>query len=215
MKKLLIILFTAVFFLSALAGCAPEGAQVTPTAEPSPTAPPSDSPAGSPSPETAKPSPAENTAGPFTEIAPGSDPEGQFTPLGEEDGVGMILFSSSEMPLQSQEQTASLELYVYAEQTDGEIAWNDGQNWYLIVRDGEKIYRLMDEVYVQMGQVSYWSYWSYDEEAPHLLVMVTEGAGIRVYSYVYDKQADVFYQSEVFASEGNNGIVDSSIFSAG
>ncbi len=207
MKKLICVTLSAALCLLMFSGC-------TDGAEPStsPSVSPVQSPSLQPSPE-ASPEASEEvypSSGIISGIVRSSDPDGVFTPMGDEDGVGMILYSSSQLPMTSMEDTASLELYVYAEQAGGEIAWDDGQNWYLIVRDGEDIFRLIDETYVQMGQVSFWSYWSYDEEAPHLLVMVTEGAGIQVYSYVYDKAADMFYRTEVFATDGNNGVVDSS-----
>ena len=121
----------------------------------------------------------------------------------------MILYDSSGFALTGKDNTATLELFVKAEQSNGKIAWNDGQNWYLIVRAGDTIFKLLDNLYVQNGQVNYWSYWSYDEESPRLLVMVQDGAGIEEFSYTFDKDKDVFNRERLFATAGNIGMLDS------
>jgi len=140
------------------------------------------------------------------------DLEGKFTPTGEgqdDQGKDMILYSSSEIDLTEGGKSATVELFVKAEQADGEILWDDGQYWYLIVRDGDSVFKLLDDVYLQLGRVNYWAYWSYDEKAPHLLVMVQEGAGIREYVYTYDKDSDVFYRDDVFVTTGNISVISS------
>ena len=211
MKKIKFVFLAGIFCLAVFSGCTDNAVEPSssPSVQDSAAIEPSPSESAAPSSETPDNSPTPEA--PVMEtVGRSGDPEGIFTPMGGEDGVGMILYSSSELPLRSQEDTASLELYVNAQQVGGQIAWDDGQNWYLIIRDGEGIFKLVDQTYIQMGQVSYWSYWSYDEQAPHLLVMITEGAGIRVYSFVYNQEQDVFYRTEVFATEGNNSLVGSS-----
>ena len=48
-----------------------------------------------------------------------------------------------------------IELHVNAGKTEnGLFAWDDGQNWLLVVKDGEKTYPLFDD-YVQLGSIDF------------------------------------------------------------
>jgi len=137
----------------------------------------------------------------------------EFKPIGKDQDYGMILFKSSGFALEKDGES-TVELFVKAEQYKGEIAWDDGQSWYLIVRDGDSAFKLLDNVYVQLGQVDYWAYWSYDEDAPHLLVMVRQGAGIEEFNFTYDRDKDVFYRETVFKTEGNISVMDTATSSS-
>lgn len=77
--------------------------------------------------------------------------------------MSAALARTTDLPLTSLEEAdpATLELFVRAERdANGEIMWDDGQPWSLIVREGEDVFRLLDALYVQLGQVDYWASWS-------------------------------------------------------
>jgi hypothetical protein len=144
------------------------------------------------------------------EIPRGADTQEKFVQISKDQGYGMILLKSSELSLTAEKTGATLELYIKAEQVSGEIFYDDGQPWSLIVRDGDSVFLLLDDLYVQLGQVNYWYCWSYDKDAPYILVMVQNGAGIEELCFSYDSEKDVFYRESVFATEGNISVIDSS-----
>ncbi|MCX7615601.1 MAG: hypothetical protein N2Z65_07600 [Clostridiales bacterium] len=153
--------------------------------------------------------PSEKTSSEMVTVSRSTDSEGKFTPISKDQDYGMILYQTSALPLDNKGSKATLELFVKAEQANGKIAWDDGQNWYLIVRDGKSVFLLLDNVYVQGGKINYWPIWSYDKNAPGLLVMVQESAGIHEYSYTYDRVKDCFYKQDIYKTEGNIAILSS------
>lgn len=180
-----------------------------------------ESPGTSATGEPSSPGPTAGTsasASPTTTSEPiliphGTDTEGTFTPSSGGDPVDKVLLSSTAIPLRSFEEPdpASLELFVHAGQdANGEIMWDDGQPWSLIVRDGDDIFRLLDALYVQIGQVDYWASWSYDDEVPVVFVLLTGNGSLVGYEFTYDKARDAFVRTEVFATQGNRGELGSS-----
>lgn len=142
------------------------------------------------------------------ELPRGTDPDGTFTPTDGDNFRDVVLLNSTDLPLTSLEEAgpATLELFVHAGQdASGELTWDDGQPWSLIGRDGDGVFRLLDALYVQLGQVDYWASWSYDDEVPVVFVLVTGGGSLVGFKFTHDKAAGVFLRTEVFATEGNRG----------
>lgn len=97
-----------------------------------------------------------------------------------------------------------LQLLVAAERSpDGEIAWDDGQQWLLLVTDGEEYYPLFDE-YVQLGS----AYFTVSEPAEagnvNITVLVTTGAGLRLMKTTFDPAEEGYREKPVYADEAIN-----------
>lgn len=97
-----------------------------------------------------------------------------------------------------------LELLTTAERDKkGNIAWDDGQNWLLLIRDGEKFYPLFSE-YVQLGSV-YFTVAQYGkDDPPKITVMVSTGANLKLANYAYSKDQKGYKEEPVYNSQAIN-----------
>lgn len=103
----------------------------------------------------------------------------------------------------------AIDLYTAAQRdSKGEIAWDDGQKWFLLVRDEDKEYVLFDE-YVQLGTIKFWTYTSKDEY--HILTLQDGTSVFKLCDYTYDKEKDSFIKKEIFNPEFLNVIYGSFI----
>ena len=73
-------------------------------------------------------------------------------------------------------QVLPLELYVDAPTDEnGQIIYDDGQIWTLVLRKHGYFYPLMEKQYIQQGNVSYSAYYSHEDDAFHIMVIKTSG----------------------------------------
>ena len=70
---------------------------------------------------------------------------------------------------------------------DGEILWNDGQNWLLYVNDSDETYVLLNE-FIQLGNVYFevLDYYMEDGIEPCINVITTTGSGINLKNYKFN-----------------------------
>jgi hypothetical protein len=102
-----------------------------------------------------------------------------------------------------------IQLYTTAGRAeDGSMAWDDGQNWLLLIEDGDNYYPLFQK-YVQLGTV-YFNIWYDEKKTPKINVIVSTGAGLNVINYTYDKKENG-YLSEKIYDAGNIEFMFSSI----
>ncbi|MDW0118238.1 hypothetical protein QTL97_14995 [Sporosarcina thermotolerans] len=93
-----------------------------------------------------------------------------------------------------------VELYVNAGKTEnGLFAWDDGQTWMLVVKDGEETYPLFDD-YVQLGSVDF-STTIFDGK-PGIVMVMSQHANKTVQKFTYDKN-EKGYQKETFYKKEN------------
>lgn len=93
-----------------------------------------------------------------------------------------------------------IELYVNAGKLEnGLFAWDDGQNWLLVVKDGEKTYPLFDD-YVQLGSIDF-STTTFDRE-PAIVMIKAQHSDRTVQKFTYDKN-EKGYQKETFYKKEN------------
>jgi len=103
----------------------------------------------------------------------------------------------------------AIDLYTAAQRdSKGKIGWDDGQKWFLLVRDEDTEYVLFDE-YVQLGTIKFWTYTSKDEY--HILTLQDGSAVFKLCDYTYDKEKGAFIKKEIFNPEFLNVIYGSSI----
>lgn len=88
-----------------------------------------------------------------------------------------------------------ISLYTSAQKdSNGEIMWDDGQIFKLIVHDENKDYVIFDE-YVQLGKVDYYVY--IENEIFTITVLSPRTASFTVTDYFYDETSNGFIKEKV------------------
>ena len=84
----------------------------------------------------------------------------------------------------------AINLYTSAQKnSDGEMMWDDGQIFKLIIHDDDKIFILFDE-YVQLGKINYYVY--LENDIFTITVISPRTASFTVTDYVFDKDTNSF-----------------------
>ncbi|MCL2081076.1 MAG: hypothetical protein FWH16_03135 [Oscillospiraceae bacterium] len=134
-----------------------------------------------------------------------------ITPSASVDFSGMELYWQNEyIPIG---YGAKISLYVGAEKDDeGNFGFDDGQDWLLTAETPDGWYPLFPRGYVQLGMVSYTAFYEYDGDAYsvfHVLVTVSQGAGLEIYDCVFDGDKKAFKVIPVYKAENINFLGDS------
>lgn len=125
----------------------------------------------------------------------------------ETAGMTLITEFSSDLDMDNSEE--KIELYTAAERDEnGEIGWDDGQNWILAVRDGDKAYPLLSQ-YVQLGLVYFTVSNKGADQIPNITVMVPTGASFNMTGYAYDKEGDCYKGKLLYESADDNWLYSS------
>ncbi len=105
----------------------------------------------------------------------------------------------------------SIELYTSAEiAPDGQMGWDTGHQWVLLVRKGDQVFSLFDH-WVQYGEVQFWiAYFNEDNvDSPEnrdlrkkIYATVTDGVGFKLLSYSWDAQ-NMRYEEETVIDPPN------------
>ena len=112
------------------------------------------------------------------------------------------LFQESSIDLDEDGEEEQVELYVDAEQLDnGEIAWDDGQMWLLVVKDGEETYPLFHD-FVQLGTIDFTLATLDDKPAIVMLKTWHSNKTIQKFQFQFDHNEKVF-QSETLLEKNN------------
>lgn len=90
---------------------------------------------------------------------------------------------------------------------DGNMLWDDGQNWLLLVEDGKEYYPLLHQ-YVQLGVV-YFTIWYDDKGTPKITVILETGANLSFFNYYYDREQQGYKVENIYDSGGINYIFSS------
>lgn len=102
-----------------------------------------------------------------------------------------------------------IELYTAAGRNEkGEMIWDDGQNWLLVVWDGGKAYPLLSE-YVQLGSVYFTISNNGVGEVSNINVIRQTGAGFSLKTYAFNKDMGGFVEDTVYNSKDTNFIYTS------
>lgn len=91
--------------------------------------------------------------------------------------------------------------------SNGEIAWDDGQKWLFIVQDTDKDYVLVDE-YVQLGKIDFNIYTIEDDF--YITTNSARTASLTLNLYHYDRENDNFIMTVPFNTSGNVNMLKSS-----
>lgn len=116
----------------------------------------------------------------------------------------LTLLDSTSIDFNRDGKEDTIELYADVEMYNGEPAWDDGQNWLLVVRDEDKDYVLFND-YVQLGNISFYSYFQdYEDNEEFVITTIKSGtAELKLTEYKFNKDDDSFNASTRFAAPGN------------
>lgn len=117
------------------------------------------------------------------------------------DYSDLTLLDSMKIDFDKDGNEEAIELYTVAGRgPDGEIAWDDGQNWILVVKDNDKDFVLFED-YVQLGGISFYAYF---EDEDFVVTKIQSGtANLTLTEYSFDKNSNNFVCTEKFAAKGN------------
>ncbi len=136
----------------------------------------------------------------FTAIFPSTD---------RLDTSDLTLLDSVKVDIDNDNKEEIIELYTTAQRDkDGEMMWDDGQKWFLLVHDEDKEYILFDE-YVQIGTLEFWVFTSKNDY--HILTLQTGSAVLKLSDYTYDIERESFVKKDIFNPEFLNVIHGSTI----
>ncbi|WP_153009904.1 hypothetical protein [Sporosarcina koreensis] len=110
------------------------------------------------------------------------------------------LYKTTTLDMDGDGEEEVIELHVNAGKTEnGVFAWDDGQTWLLVVKDGEKTYPLFDD-FVQLGSIDF-SIARFDGKLGIVMIMRSHSDRI-VQKFTYDKKENG-YQKETFYKKEN------------
>ncbi|MGE5678904.1 MAG: hypothetical protein ACM3ZR_12690 [Pseudomonadota bacterium] len=125
----------------------------------------------------------------------------------ETEGMTLLTEFSADLDMDNSEE--KIELYTAAGRDEnGEMVWDDGQNWILAVRDGEKAYPLLSQ-YVQLGSVYFTVSNKGADQIPNITVIVPTGASFSITGYSYDKEGDCYKGELLYRSADDNWLYSS------
>lgn len=103
-----------------------------------------------------------------------------------------------------------ISMYTAAERdSKGEIMWDDGQKWLLVVQGSDKDYVLFDD-YVQLGSIKYYAYTG--DDSFYIDTVQVGTAGLTHKTYAYDKDSDSFKITVQYTTSGNVNMLHSSSY---
>lgn len=141
------------------------------------------------------------------EPAPGGEGESRLIAAVQLDpraGRPWTELSKYEGDLDGDGTDETLQLLVSAERApNGEIMWDDGQPWLLLVTDGTEYYPMLDE-YVQLGSVYFTVAESVETKKTDITVLVTTGAGLRMTKAAFSPEEKGYREEPVYATGGIN-----------
>ncbi len=99
-----------------------------------------------------------------------------------------------------------IEMYTSAmRNSNGEMMWDDGQNWLLIVKEKDHVYVLF-EGYVQLGTIKYRVFTEGEQNIFHLLAIRTGSAEMVITDYIYNKEDNGFEQKVIYNPDFVNSL---------
>ena len=131
-----------------------------------------------------------------------------ITPVDKVDVENLTLLDEYSIDFDNDEVEEKVAMYTVAgKDSNGEIAWDDGQNWLFVVHDTEKDYVLVDE-YVQLGRIDFNIYTIEDDF--YIATYSGRTASLTLNLYHYDRENDSFVKTTPFTTTGNVNMLKSS-----
>lgn len=120
----------------------------------------------------------------------------------------LALLDSYTFDIDSSGTEETIAMYVDAHQEpNGEIHWDDGQNWLLLVRGKDQDYVLFND-YVQLGTVRFHVYTEDDDF--YITTIQSNTANLQIIEYKFDKESKEFISTLKHGTQGNVNMLHSS-----
>ena len=120
---------------------------------------------------------------------------------------GLVLLDSYDFDINGDGIEETIAMYVNAEQSsNGEIYWDDGQDWLFLVEGKEEDYVLFND-YVQLGTIKFHIY---TEDDDFYITTVQSGtANLDIVEYRFDPESKQFISSLLHGTRGNVNMLHS------
>lgn len=106
-------------------------------------------------------------------------------------------------------QEEKIELYTAAGRNEkGEMLWDDGQNWLLVVVDGDQYYPLF-KGYVQLGELYFDFALVGEENIPTITTYTATTSSMQLMDFSFDYEQKCFKGRDLFQSTHRNGFFTS------
>ncbi|WP_159436089.1 hypothetical protein [Anaerosalibacter sp. Marseille-P3206] len=136
----------------------------------------------------------------FTAIFPSSD---------KLDISQLTLLDRENIDFNGDGKIETISMFTTAQRDEnGEMMWDDGQKWFLLINDEDNEYVLFDD-YVQLGMLEFWVFTSKDEY--HIMTLQTGSAVLKLSDYTFDYEKGSFVKKDIFNPEFLNVIYNSTI----
>ena len=120
---------------------------------------------------------------------------------------GLALLDSYEFDINGDGVEEVIAMYANAEQgSDGEIYWDDGQDWLFLVEGQDQDYVLFND-YVQLGSIRFHIY-TVDEDF-YITTIQSGTANLDIMEYKFDKESKEFVASLKHGATGNVNMMHS------
>lgn len=120
-------------------------------------------------------------------------------------GENWTLLEKYDGSLTAEGEQSELAVYTSAETIDGEIIWDDGQNWVVEVSDGKGGYYVLMDKYINNGSVYFEVLDNDGEKAVN--VFINTGAGMEIKQYTYSDNG--FTETTLYNSGATNTLYSS------
>ena len=136
------------------------------------------------------------------------EPLSEILPTNKINVDNLTLLDSYNFDFDEDGTDETIAIYTAAQKdSNGNIAWDDGQNWLLVVQDEDKDYELFNN-YVQLGNINFYVYTQDDDY--YISTLQTGTAGLTMTQYEYDKDNNKFISTVPFNTKGNMNLIYSS-----
>lgn len=120
---------------------------------------------------------------------------------------GLTLLDSYEFDINDDGVEEVIAMYVNAEQSpEGEIYWDDGQDWLFLVQGQDQDYVLFDD-YVQLGNIRFHIY-TVDDDF-YITTIQSGTANLDIMEYKFDRNTQEFVSSLKHKAKGNVNMMHS------
>lgn len=124
-----------------------------------------------------------------------------IVPKEKVDVTGLTLLDEYDFDFDKDGYDENIAMYTAAgRDSNGVIAWDDGQNWLFAVHDTDKDYVLIDE-YVQLGTIDFFVF-TVDDDF-YIATVSARTASLDLITYKYDRENDSFIKTVPFNARGN------------
>lgn len=119
---------------------------------------------------------------------------------------GLVSIKRVNTDIDNDDESETVELFIRAGvDENGEICMDDGQQWYLLLEDGEYEYVLIDK-YVQLGSLNFWLIKNMDTNEVTIKVLGEATASFNIQDFIFNKEENCVWKFFSYIEDGNLSI---------